>query len=147
MIAKLLSAWSLMAVCVVIHSLGLTVALRWLRAKSVPLEGKFLPATWMLIRFAGWAIFLHLLEISLWALFYTWKRAMPDMDSAFYFSAVTYTTTGYGDLVLPPEWRMVGAVEALTGILMCGLSTGFFFAVMSRRNSALSKPSDIAGSP
>jgi hypothetical protein len=57
---------------------------------------------------------------------------MQDIQSALYFSAVTYTTTGYGDLVLPPEWRLVGAVEALTGILMCGWSTGFFFAVVSR---------------
>ena len=134
MITKLLSAWSLMAVCVAIHATGLTVALCWLRRKPALLEGKFLPATWMLIRFAGWAIFLHLFEISLWALFYTWMRAMPDMDSAFYFSAVTYTTTGYGDIVLPQAWRMVGAVEALTGILMCGWSTAFFFAVVSRRN-------------
>ena len=47
------------------------------------------------------------------------------------FSAVTYTTTGYGDLVLPKEWRLVGGVEALTGILMCGLSTGLFFAVFA----------------
>jgi hypothetical protein len=57
---------------------------------------------------------------------------MPDLPTAFYFSAVTYTTTGYGDLVLPPEWRLVGGIEALTGILMCGLSTGFFFAVVGR---------------
>jgi len=57
---------------------------------------------------------------------------MPDAQSAFYFSVVTYTTTGYGDLVLPPEWRIVGGVEALTGILMCGASTAFFFAVLSR---------------
>ena len=47
-------------------------------------------------------------------------------------SAVTYTTTGYGDIVLPPEWRLDGAVEALTGILMCGWSTGFFFAIVNR---------------
>jgi len=57
---------------------------------------------------------------------------LPDLTSAFYFSAVTYTTTGYGDLVLPKEWRLVGGVEALTGILMCGLSTGLFFAVFTK---------------
>ena len=39
---------------------------------------------------------------------------------------------GYGDLVLPLPWRMLGPVEGLTGILMCGLSTGFFFAFLSR---------------
>lgn len=57
-----------------------------------------------------------------------------------YFSAVTYTTTGYGDLVLPQDWRLVGAIEALTGILMCGLSTGSFFAVVSRLFRAETDP-------
>jgi hypothetical protein len=61
---------------------------------------------------------------------------MPDMQASLYFSAVTYTTTGYGDLVLPKEWRLVGAIEALCGILMCGWSTGFFFAVVSRMFTA-----------
>ena len=62
---------------------------------------------------------------------YAWRGAMPDFTTAAYFSAVTYTTTGYGDLLLPEERRLVGGVEALTGILMCGLSTGMFFAVFS----------------
>ena len=69
-------------------------------------------------------------------------RAMPDLQSALYFSANTYTTTGYGDLVLPNEWRLVGGVEALTGILMCGWSTGFFFAVVSQLFGAKAKPVD-----
>ena len=134
MFAKLLLAWSLMAVCVAIHAVGIALALRWLQERHARMEGKFLPATWMMIRVAGWVLLLHLLEISLWAVVYAWKNCMPDLDSAFYFSAVTYTTTGYGDIVLPQAWRMVGAVEALTGILMCGWSTAFFFTVVSRRN-------------
>ena len=64
---------------------------------------------------------------------------MPDFTTAAYFSAVTYTTTGYGDLVLPEEWRLVGGVEALTGILMCGWSAAFFFAVVSQTNEARQK--------
>jgi hypothetical protein len=76
-------------------------------------------------------VFLHLLQILVWAFMYAWRGAMADFTTAAYFSAVTYTTTGYGDLVLPEEWRLVGGVEALTGILMCGLSTGMFFAVFS----------------
>ena len=147
MITKLLLAWSLMAVCVAIHAFGLTMALRWLRGKPSLMDGKFLPATWMLIRVAGWTLLLHLIEISLWAFFYSWKQCLPDLESSFYFSAVTYTTTGYGDIVLPPEWRMVGAVEALTGILMCGWSTGFFFAVVSRRNTSPSSQCDVVNVP
>ena len=87
---------------------------------------------WLFIRLAGWIIVLHLIEITAWALVYAWTAAMPDLPSALYFSAVTYTTTGYGDLVLPEPWRLVGAIEAIAGILMCGWSTGFFFAVVSR---------------
>jgi hypothetical protein len=131
MISKLVIAWGLMALCVVIHATGITVALRKVRrhAGTRPHAWRWV---WLFVRIAGWIVLLHLLEISAWAAVYVWDHAMPDLQSALYFSAVTYTTTGYGDLVLSREWRLVGAVEALTGILMCGWSTGFFFAVVSR---------------
>ena len=120
-----------MALCVVIHASGITVALREVRghADTGAREWRWV---WLFIKIAGWIVLLHLLEISAWAVVYVWDEAMPDLQSALYFSAVTYTTTGYGDLVLSKEWRLVGAIEALTGILMCGWSTGFFFAVVSR---------------
>jgi hypothetical protein len=132
MLSKLFIAWCLMALCVTIHSIGLTAALRWMKRRPPKIDGRFWPAAWVLICVAGWTIVMHLLQIAGWALFYAWKDGMPDLPSAFYFSAVTYTTTGYGDLVLPKEWRLVGGVEALTGILMCGLSTGLFFAVFAK---------------
>jgi voltage-gated potassium channel Kch len=69
---------------------------------------------------------------------FTWDHALPNIETALYFSAVTYTTTGYGDVVLPQGWRLQGGVEALTGILMCGWSTGFFFAVVNRLSEARS---------
>ena len=69
---------------------------------------------------------------------------MPDLQTAMYFSAVTYTTTGYGDVVLPESWRLIGAVEALTGILMCGWSTGFFFAVVTRLLEKTSWPDVVS---
>jgi len=130
-LSKLFVAWGLMALSVVIHATGITVALREVRRHA----GARLEArrwVWLFVKIAGWIVLLHLLEISAWAAVYVWDHAMPDLQSALYFSAVTYTTTGYGDLVLSREWRLVGAVEALTGILMCGWSTGFFFAALSR---------------
>jgi len=134
MLSKIFFAWLLVAICVAIHALGITLALRWLRTRHSRMEGAFLPAMLMMVRVAGGVVILHIIEISLWAAFYTWKGCLPDFDTAFYFSAVTYTTTGYGDIVLPKDWRSFSSVEALTGILMCGWSTGFFFAVVSRRN-------------
>ena len=131
MFSQLLIAWGLMALCVAVHAIGVSSALRWLR---VPLSGThpIWRGTWHFIRLAGWIVLLHMIEITVWALCYVRVGAMPDLQSALYFSAVTYTTTGYGDLLLPPDWRLVGGIEALTGILMCGWSTGFFFAVVTR---------------
>ena len=139
MLVKLLIAWCLMALCVTIHAGGVTSALRWLRRQPGSLTG-FWSDVWLFTRVAGWMVLFHLAEIAAWAIFYYWKGALPDLPSAFYFSAVTYTTTGYGDLTLPREWRLVGGVESLTGILMCGWSTGFFFAVVSRLHETQTKP-------
>ena len=132
MLAKLLVAWILMALCVVVHAVGLTTALHKMRNRANQLEAGFWSSTWTVTSVAAWIVLLHLLQIAIWACFYASGHGMPDLQSAFYFSAVTYTTTGYGDLVLPRDWQLVGGIEALTGILMCGLSTGFFFAVVSR---------------
>ena len=131
MLSKLLIAWALMGGCVAIHAAGVSSALRRVRRLGTVAD-RFWPSTRLFVMLAGWMVLLHLLEISAWAIYYVLRGAMPDVASALYFSAVTYTTTGYGDLVLPPDWRLVGAVEALTGILMCGWSTGFFFAAVSR---------------
>jgi hypothetical protein len=95
-------------------------------------DPRFWPVTRLLVSVAWWLIVLHLAEIAVWAGFYWWQQCLPDTESSFYFSGVTYTTVGYGDLVLPAEWRLLGPVEGLTGILMCGLSTGLFFALVSR---------------
>jgi hypothetical protein len=131
MLSKLLAAWALMGGCVAIHAAGVAAAVRKF-GDQADVPTRFWASTGMFVRLAGWIVFLHLFEIAAWALFYVLRHALPDLQSALYFSAVTYTTTGYGDLVLPPEWRLVGAVEALTGILMCGWSTGFFVAVVGR---------------
>ena len=132
MFPKLLTAFTLMALCVAIHGMGLTAIFRWMHVRLERGTPRFWPATWMLIRVAAWTLLLHLSEILVWGCCYALSGAMPDFTAAAYFSAVTYTTTGYGDLVLPVDWRVVGGVEALTGILMCGLSTGMFFAVFSK---------------
>ena len=132
MLSTLLVAWCLLALTVMIHAVGLAVVLRrTLKAPGQP-DTRFWPVTWLLVHVAGWLIFVHLTEVGVWALFYWWQKCMPDAESSFYFSGVTYATVGYGDLVLPKEWRLLGPVEGLTGILMCGLSTGFFFAVVNK---------------
>jgi ion channel len=136
MVSQLLIAFSLMALTVAIHASGVASALHWVRRHASSSQ-RISRWTWLFIGVAGWMILLHLCEITVWASIYLWKGAISNLQSSLYFSSVTYTTTGYGDVVLPEEWRLVGGVEALTGILMCGWSTGFFFAVVSRMYETL----------
>jgi hypothetical protein len=75
---------------------------------------------------------LHLAEIALWALFYLWRGYLSDAETAFYFSGVTHTTVGYGDIVLAKHCRLLAPVEGLVGVLMCSLSMGYFFVGVNR---------------
>jgi ion channel len=133
MIAKLLMASGLVATTVIIHAAGLGMVLSHVFHSTVRPDTRFWPITWLLIRIAWLLIVIHLFEIAVWALFFWWHKCLPDAESSFYFSGVTYATIGYGDLVLPKEWRLFGPVEGLTGILMCGLSTAFLFVIVSKR--------------
>lgn len=85
----------------------------------------------LLVRFTSLLVCLHRLEILLWASFYRW-RCFADWEAAFYFSAADYSSVGARDLLLKPIWRTLGPVESVTGVLMCGLSASFLFAVVSR---------------
>jgi hypothetical protein len=142
MVTRLLVAGSLMAVCVMIHAAGMTVALQRLRRLPLPAP-RFWVSTRLFVVIAVWIVMLHLVEIAAWAVVYAWSGAMPDLQTALYFSAVTYTTTGYGDVLLPEAWRLDGGVEALTGILMCGWSTGFFFGIVNRLHGSNSPQSSV----
>jgi hypothetical protein len=123
----------LLALTVAIHAVVLSAMLNRLNKRyrdSVPL--RFSAYSWLLVRVAAVTVLAHLLEIALWAGYYTWKEALPNLEASFYFSSVTYATIGYGDIVLPETWRLLAAMEGLTGILMCGWSGAFFFVVVSK---------------
>jgi hypothetical protein len=132
MIAKLLIASFLVATTVIIHAAGLGMALSHALHSSERPQTRFWPITWLLIRIAWLLIVIHMFEIAVWALFFWWEKCLPNVESAFYFSGVTYATLGYGDLLLPKEWRLFGPLEALTGNLMVGLSIAFFFVIVSK---------------
>lgn len=132
MFSIILIACVLVAATVVLHAAGLTVLLRSLGRWNVVPPTRFWPIILLLILVTWWLILFHLAEISVWAFFYLGWECLPDVETAFYFSGVTYTTIGYGDLLLAKPWRLLGPIEGLTGILMCGLSASVFFAVIFR---------------
>ena len=132
MVFKFAAAFLLLSLTVLINATGLILLMRRLHLQTVTPDQGIWPSSWLLIRIAAFVVVIHSLAISMWAGFYVWQNCLPDFPTALYFSAITYTTVGYGDIVLTPEWRLFSGVEAITGILMCGLSTGYFFAVVNR---------------
>ncbi len=71
-------------------------------------------------------------QIWIWALSFIALNAIPSLADAIYFSLVTYTTLGYGDITLQEGSRIYAAMAAVTGLLNFGLSTAFLFGVFSK---------------
>lgn len=129
----LIYATALLAVCTLVHAMTL-VGLGRLLFGDAPRRSTGFASDLRMVIGATWALMcVHLIEISIWAEFYVWRGCLADRATAFYFSSVTYLTVGYGDVVLPPEWRGLSSAEALNGILMAGLSTAFLFAFLLHR--------------
>jgi hypothetical protein len=123
----------LVALSLLFQSAGMAALIHWGRAhlaRSMYRLGRFHSAV-LLVRSTSVMITLHMSQILLWTAFYRWN-CFPSWESAFYFSAASYSTVGSGDLLLPTMWRTLGPVESITGVLMCGLSASFLFALVLR---------------
>lgn len=129
---KILLAAGLVIVTVAIHVGGFSALLRVILRFHVLDTWGLHRVTFWLLAVTCWLIVIHLVEIAVWGLFYCWQDCLPDFETAFYFSGGAYTSVGFVDAVLPKSWRMLEALETLTGILMTGLSAGIVFAVVSR---------------
>jgi hypothetical protein len=71
-------------------------------------------------------------EVWLWALFYRLLDVLPDFETALYFSTVTFSTIGYGDIVPAAEWRLLASLEGVNGFLLIGWSTAYLVAAGTR---------------
>jgi voltage-gated potassium channel len=89
-------------------------------------------------------LLVHGLVILLWAGFYR-SRCFPSWEPALYFSAASYSTVGYGDVMLPSRWRFLGPLESIIGVLMCGYSVSALFAIVTRLIAPTVQPSQREG--
>ena len=85
-----------------------------------------------IIRVVSVLLLIHLVEAAIWAAFYRISGLFSEFETALYFSITSYTTVGYGDVLLPPSWRVLGPMEAAVGILMFGWSTAIIVAAITR---------------
>jgi len=132
MFHQLALASVMVMVTVLVHLVGLAVLLRLLRSHSrvfAPL--RIMPLTLLLGASIG--IFaIHTVEIWLYAALYLALGAFHEFEVSLYFSTVTYASVGYGDVLLPRDWRILGAIEGATGIIMLGWSTAFLVSILAR---------------
>lgn len=132
--AQLGVATVLVAATVIVHLAGLAVLIAILR-RHRRAAGRLRAALFNAgaILMAALGLFaLHAVEIWIWASFYWWHAVFADFEHALYFSTSTFVTIGYGDLVLGPNMRILGAIEGANGIILIGWSTAFFFSVVDR---------------
>lgn len=153
-VKKMLSALGiglgLVAATVSLHTLGTSMLLRNLkRFADVPARSLWRNPSVLLAITATAIVMLHILEVLLWTLAYqifAWQD-LRTFENAFYFSSVTYTSLGYGDVVLRGNYRVLSGVQAMVGLLMFGWSSALFFTVVQRlwhHNASLDNPSDQA---
>jgi hypothetical protein len=112
---------------------GFTARLAWVRhtaATDIHKLGSFRSAG-LVIKSTVAIITLHTLQILLLASCYRWL-CFPSWESALYFSATSYSTVSYGDVILPSDWRLLGPLESMVGMIMAGVSVSILFAIVTR---------------
>ena len=131
MLNKIGIAAGIVSVCLMVHMAGILLMAEWLLRRREDLERTASRKQTVLLivtLFCG-ILILHLIQTTLWAVFYYAQNLFSDFETALYFSMVSFTTIGYGDVLLPQRWRLLGVIEGFSGVLLCGVSTAFIFAV------------------
>ncbi len=117
-----------------IHSIGTLGGIRLLRrfSKSGHKTLGIVRLIMTLCLSALYLLVLHFLDALCWAFVYFFVSVMPDMEEAIYFSLVTFSSLGFGDVVIRTHYRMLAAIEAMNGLLILGWSTALFMMTVQR---------------
>ncbi len=129
MIAKLAIGACMVAATVIVHSLFTSAAIAYSRNHAERLAAG---RTLVMVGVILWFFLAICIECWLWAGLFVWSGAVADLETAIYFSTVTYTTLGYGDVVLDGEWRLLSAFEAGNGVIVFGWTTAMVYMVAQR---------------
>ena len=132
MFTELVVATAMVVFTALMHLTGLALLTRVLRSHGRYLRQlRIMPLTLLLVATVG-IIGIHSVEIWSWAALYSSLDAFRAFEDSLYFSTVTYATIGYGDMLMPHEWRILGAIEGAAGIIMLGWSTAYLVSLLAR---------------
>lgn len=132
MLVQLTLATAMVIATAMTHLLGLAILTRILRSHSRMFRRlRIMPLTLLLAATVG-IIGIHTVEIWFYAALYLGLGALGHFEEALYFSTVTYASIGYGDVLLPHQWRILGAIEGAAGIIMLGWSTAYLVSLLTQ---------------
>lgn len=134
MIVSIATGCLLMVLTTAVHAAAMSLLLWWLRWIQAERWGSRSAVTRVtLVCTAVIVLFLaSIIEVSIWTATYLAVGAISGLEPALYFSMVTFTSLGYGDVILPHTWRLLGSFEAANGIIMFGWTTALIFLVVQR---------------
>ena len=137
MFQQLAIATGMVLLTVSIHGGGLIVLVRLFRIELSEEAALHLPAfslrTLAFVLALALGLFaLHGLEIWAYGALYLLLGALPNLETAVFFSTITYSTVGYDTQGFHESWRLVAAIEAINGVVLLGWSTAFFVTMMTR---------------
>ena len=131
MIHNIIIGLLLFVLTTVIHTGGMLLAMGRFKALLKSHGSRHRHSRLYLVGVVANSMFLvSVAEIFVWALAYLAAGAIEGIEKAFYFSVVTFTTLGYGDIVLGEGLRLLAGFEAANGIIMFGWTTALVFAVV-----------------
>lgn len=137
MVLPILLGFVLGTLCMAMHAVGTAWWIQRQRRRFNSFHAS--AGTSTLLRVVGLTLAvltaLHVAQILVWAIAYRWipgVLALVDLEEALYFSLITFTTVGYGDVVIEQNWRLMAGIEALNGILLMGWSTAVLLAIAQR---------------
>src|SRR6201996_1221111 len=117
-----------------IHALALGATVNFFRreARLGRAGMRYLIDVTIVVLVVSFAFVAHMIEVALWAFLLMLCGEFREFGSAYYHSAVNYTTLGYGDVIMTSSWNLLGPLEAADGAMMFGVSTAMIFAVIAR---------------
>jgi len=119
---------------VLVHTVGLIVLARWMAwiVRWFRLHRHNLGKTVAMVTTVLGLFLAHTIEVWVWALAYVALGVVDGLEAAVYFSTVTFSTLGYGDITPSPSWRVFAALEAMNGFILIGWSIAYLIAASTR---------------